>query len=49
MVYGLAAFSRVGSKVLMPLSWCFLTSVEVTGGWSMNWVVWILLGKVEQI
>ena len=36
MVHVLAAFSRVGSKVLMPR--CFLTTVEVTGGWSMDFV-----------
>ena len=35
MVYGLAAFGRIGSKVLMPLLGCegvFFTSVEVNPG-----------------
>ena len=27
---------------------CFLASVVVTGGWSLNWVVWILKERLEQ-
>ena len=49
MVYGLASFSGVNSKVLLPLlryEGFFVTSVEVTGGWSLNWVVWILWERV---
>ena len=50
MVYGQAGFSGVSSKVLVPLlgyKGFFVTSVEVTGGWGLNWVVWILCGRVE--
>ena len=39
MVYGLAAFCRVGSKVFMPLLGCEgVSSLQVKS--SLSWVAW---------